>query len=55
MMGRKEQARSLFGALHEVWGELEYDYEELIDAGEHVVAVVTRPAQKRPVRAASGA
>jgi ketosteroid isomerase-like protein len=37
--------RSLFGGLHEVWGELEYDYEELIDAGEHVVAVVKRHAR----------
>ena len=39
--------RSLFGTLHEVWGELEYDYEELIDAGQHVVAVVTRHARGR--------
>jgi ketosteroid isomerase-like protein len=39
--------RSLFGGLHEVWGEIEYDYEELIDAGEHVVAVVTRHARGR--------
>jgi uncharacterized protein len=39
--------RSLFGEFHEVWGEIEYDYEELIDAGEHVVAVVTRHARGR--------
>ena len=37
--------RSLFGGLHEVWGKIDYDYEELIDAGEHVVAVVTRHAR----------
>jgi ketosteroid isomerase-like protein len=37
--------RNLFGGLHEVWGKIEYDYEELIDAGEHVVAVVTRHAR----------
>jgi ketosteroid isomerase-like protein len=42
-----EGLRSLFGALHQVWGELEYDYEELIDAGEHVAAVVTRHARGR--------
>jgi ketosteroid isomerase-like protein len=43
--------RSVFGDLHEVWGKIEYDYEELIDAGEHVIAVVTRHARGR----ASGA
>jgi ketosteroid isomerase-like protein len=42
-----EGLRSLFGEFHEVWGQIEYDYEELIDAGQHVVAVVTRHARGR--------
>ena len=42
-----EGLRRLFGEFHEVWGEIEYDYEELIEAGEHVVAVVTRHARGR--------
>ena len=42
-----EGLRSLFGEFHEVWGKIEYDYEELIDAGQHVVAVVTRHARGR--------
>jgi ketosteroid isomerase-like protein len=43
--------RRLFAEWHEVWGEIEYDYDELIDAGEHVISVVTRHARGR----ASGA
>jgi uncharacterized protein len=43
--------RSFFRQWHEAWGSIEYDYEELIDAGEHVVSVVTRHARGR----ASGA
>jgi ketosteroid isomerase-like protein len=43
--------RSLFREWNEIWGKIEYDYEELIDAGEHVVSVVTRHARGR----ASGA
>jgi ketosteroid isomerase-like protein len=39
--------RRLFGDWHEAWGEIEYSYEELIDAGEHVVSVVTRHARGR--------
>ena len=42
-----EGLRKLFGGFHEVWGKIEYDYEELIDAGEHVVAVVRRHARGR--------
>ena len=42
-----EGLRKLFGEFHEVWGKIEYDYEELIDAGEHVVAVVRRHARGR--------
>jgi uncharacterized protein len=42
-----EGLRSLFGEFHEVWGQIEYDYEELIDAGQDVVAVVTRHARGR--------
>ena len=40
-----EGLRRLFGEFREVWGEIEFDYEELIDAGEHVVAIVTRHAR----------
>jgi ketosteroid isomerase-like protein len=43
--------RSLFREWNEIWGKIEYDYEELIDVGEHVVSVVTRHARGR----ASGA
>ena len=37
-----EGIRSLFGEFHEVWGEIKFDYEELIDAGKQVISVVTR-------------
>ena len=39
--------RALFRDWHEAWGKIEYDYEELIDAGEEVVAVVNRHARGR--------
>ena len=39
--------RYLFREWHEAWGKIEYDYEELIDAGEQVIAVVTRHARGR--------
>ena len=39
--------RSLFGEWHESWGKIAYDYEELIDAGDQVVSVVTRHARGR--------
>jgi ketosteroid isomerase-like protein len=39
--------REFFRVWHEAWGQVEYDYEELIDAGEQVVAVVTRHARGR--------
>jgi ketosteroid isomerase-like protein len=39
--------RDLFREWHEVWGNIEYSYEELLDAGEQVVAVVTRRARGR--------
>ena len=42
-----EGLRVLFGELHQVWGDIHYDYEELIDAGDHVVAVVLRHARGR--------
>jgi ketosteroid isomerase-like protein len=42
-----EGLRTLFGEFHQVWGEIEYDYEDLIEAGQHVVAVVTRHARGR--------
>jgi uncharacterized protein len=37
-----EGLRRLFGEFHEVWGEIKFDYEELIDAGKQVISVVTR-------------
>ncbi len=44
--------RSFFHEWHEAWGVIEYDFDELIDAGgEHVISVVTRHARGR----ASGA
>ena len=42
-----EGLRSLFGEWHESWGEIEYDYEDRIDAGDQVVSVVTRHARGR--------
>jgi ketosteroid isomerase-like protein len=39
--------RDLFREWHEAWGKIEYGYEELIDAGEQVIAVVTRHARGR--------
>ena len=40
--------RQMFREWHEAWGDITYDYEELIDAGgEDVVAVVTRHARGR--------
>jgi ketosteroid isomerase-like protein len=47
-----EGLRSFFREWHEAWAVIEYDFEELIDAGdEHVISVVTRHARGR----ASGA
>jgi ketosteroid isomerase-like protein len=44
--------RRFFRGWHEAWTSIEYDFEELVDAGdEHVIAVVTRHARGR----ASGA
>ena len=43
--------RRFFREWHEAWENVEYDFEELIDAGEHVVSVVRRRARGR----ASGA
>jgi len=39
--------RSLFREWHEAWGQIEYSYEELVDAGEQVISVVTRHARGR--------
>jgi ketosteroid isomerase-like protein len=39
--------RSLFREWHDAWGKIQYDYEELIDAGEQVISVVTRHARGR--------
>jgi ketosteroid isomerase-like protein len=43
--------RSFFREWHEAWENVEYDFDELIDAGDRVVSVVTRRARGR----ASGA
>jgi ketosteroid isomerase-like protein len=42
-----EGLRALFAEWHDAWGEIEYSYEELIDAGDRVVSVVTRHARGR--------
>ena len=43
-----EGLRQFFRGWHEAWDHVEYDYDELIDAGgENVVAVVTRRARGR--------
>jgi ketosteroid isomerase-like protein len=39
--------RSMFRAWHQAWDRVEYDFETLIDAGEHVIAVVKRHARGR--------
>jgi ketosteroid isomerase-like protein len=39
--------RRFFREWHEAWKDLEYDYEELIDAGQHVISVVMRRARGR--------
>jgi ketosteroid isomerase-like protein len=39
--------RRLFAELYEAWGEIDYSYDELIDAGDHVVSIVTRHARGR--------
>jgi ketosteroid isomerase-like protein len=39
--------RRLFADLHEAWGRIDYDYEELLDAGEQVISVVARHAWGR--------
>ena len=42
-----EGLKSFFREWHEAWGNIKYDYEELIDAGDQVVSVVTRHARGR--------
>jgi len=46
-----EGLRRFFREWHEAWENVEYDFEELIDAGDQVISVVTRRARGR----ASGA
>jgi ketosteroid isomerase-like protein len=46
-----EGLRRFFREWHEAWENVTYDFEELIDRGDHVIAVVTRRARGR----ASGA
>lgn len=42
-----EQLRSFFRRYHEMWDTFEYDVEEVIDAGEHIISVVTSRARGR--------
>jgi uncharacterized protein len=42
-----EGLRSLFGEWHESWVEIDYSYEELIEASDQVISVVTRHARGR--------
>ena len=42
-----EGLRAFFREWHEAWGEIEYDYEELIEAGEQVISIVSRHARGR--------
>jgi ketosteroid isomerase-like protein len=42
-----EGLRSFFREWHEAWGEIHYDYEELIPVGEQVISIVTRHARGR--------
>ena len=39
--------RRLFAELRAAWSEIEYTYDELIDADEHVVSVVSRHVHGR--------
>jgi ketosteroid isomerase-like protein len=39
--------RTFFREWHEAWENIEYDYDELIEAGEHVISVVTRRGRGR--------
>jgi ketosteroid isomerase-like protein len=42
-----EGLRTFFQEWHEAWGEIEYSYEELIQAGEQVISIVSRHARGR--------
>jgi uncharacterized protein len=46
-----EGLRRFFRQWHEAWDEIEYDFDELIDAGDQVISVVSRRGRGR----ASGA
>jgi ketosteroid isomerase-like protein len=37
--------RRFFRQWHEAWEKIQYDFDELIEAGDHVVAVVSRRAR----------
>ena len=39
--------RTFFREWHEAWENIEYDYDELIDAGEEVISVATRRGRGR--------
>jgi ketosteroid isomerase-like protein len=40
-----EGLRRFFRQWHEAWQDIQYDFDELLDAGEQVVAVVSRRAR----------
>jgi ketosteroid isomerase-like protein len=46
-----EGLRSFFREWHEAWENVEYDFDELIAAGEQVISVVTRHGRGRSSRA----
>jgi len=42
-----EGLKHFFREWHQAWGSIEYDFEELIDAGEQVISVVNRRGRGR--------
>ncbi len=42
-----EGLRSFFREWHEAWEDIEYDFDELIEAGEQVISLVTRHGRGR--------
>ena len=39
--------KKFFREWHEAWGDIDYTYDELIDAGDRVISIVTRHARGR--------
>ena len=40
-----DELRAFFREWHDAWESIDYDFDELIDTGEHVISVVTRRAR----------